>query len=80
LGLPKPRLDFLSLTARNPRRRSRTIRKSTQLTGEISKIVEIMDIMETASSSPQIRKRRGLSVALAMQRSDARSIAPHDTI
>jgi hypothetical protein len=53
------------------------IQKSTQLTGEIAKIVDIMGI---ASNSPRIRKKRGLSVALTMQRSGARSIALLDMI
>jgi hypothetical protein len=77
LRLPKLRLEFLSLVARGLRRKSRTTRKSTQLIGEITKIT---DITEIASSSPQIKKTRGLSIALMMQRSGARSIAPQDTI
>jgi hypothetical protein len=77
LRFPKPRLDFLSPAARGPRRRSRMIEKSTRLTEEITKTVDIMGI---ASSSPQIRMRRGLSIALMTQRSGARSIVPQDTI
>jgi hypothetical protein len=55
-------------------RRSRTIGKSTQLTGEIAKITE------TASNSSRIRKRRGISIALMIQRSGVRSIVPQDVI
>jgi hypothetical protein len=65
---------------RGPQRRSRTIGRSTQLTEEIAKITETMDITKTASSSPQIRKRRGISITLMMQRSGARSIVPQDMI
>jgi hypothetical protein len=56
------------------------IEKSTQLIGEIARIVETVDTMKTISSSPQIRRRRGLSVALTTQRSDVRFIAPQDMI
>jgi hypothetical protein len=72
----KPGLDFLSLVTRGPRRRSRTIKKSTRLTGEIARITETVDTTETASSSHQIRRRRGISVVLTMRRSGARSIVP----
>jgi hypothetical protein len=68
-----PRLDFLSPMARGPQRRSRTIRKSTQLIEEIARITDI------AASSPRIKKR-GLSGALTMQRSGARSIIPQGMI
>jgi hypothetical protein len=80
LRLPRPGLDFFSPVARGPRRRSRMIRKSTQLTGEIVKIVVTVDITGIASSSPRIRKRRGILVTLMMQRCGVRSIAPQDTI
>jgi hypothetical protein len=80
LKLLKPELDSLSLVARGSRIRSRTIGKSTQLTGEVTKIVKTVDITKTVSSSPQIRKRRGISVSLTMQRSGARFIVPQDTI
>jgi hypothetical protein len=76
LRLPRPLLDFLNPMARGPRRRRRTIEKSTQLIGEIVKIMETVDITGIASSSPQIRKKRGLSVTLMMQRSGVRSIVP----
>jgi hypothetical protein len=56
------------------------IRKSTQLTEDIARITETMNIAGIASNSPQIRKRRGLSIALTMKRSGARSIAPQGTI
>jgi hypothetical protein len=56
------------------------IEKSTQLTGEITKITETIDIMGITSSSPQIRKKRGFFVALMMQRSGVRSIIPLDMI
>jgi hypothetical protein len=55
-------------------RRSTTIGKSTQLIGEIAKITE------TASNSSWIRKRRGISIALTIQRSGVRSIVPRDVI
>jgi hypothetical protein len=77
LRLLKPGLDFLSLMPRGPRRTSRMTRKSTQLTGEITRIAKTV---ETASSSPQIRRRRRLSIALMTQISGARSIAPQDMI
>jgi hypothetical protein len=80
LRLPSLRLDFLSPTVRGPRRRSKMICKSTQLIGEITKIAETADITGITSSRLQIRKRRGISVTLMMQRSDARSIAPQDMI
>jgi hypothetical protein len=67
LRLSRPELDFLSPTARGPQRRSRTIRKSTQLTQEI---------VDIEASSPRIGRRRGISSALITQRSGARSIAP----
>jgi hypothetical protein len=70
-------VDFLSLVARGPQRRSRMTEKSTRLIEEISRIMETAD---TISSSPRIRKRRGLSVALTTQRSGVRSIAPQDMI
>jgi hypothetical protein len=78
--LPKPRLHFLSPVAGDPRRRCSTIGKSTRLTGEITRIMEITDTVETASSSPQIRRRRDLSVDLTTQRSGARFIVPQDMI
>jgi hypothetical protein len=80
LRLVKPGLDFMSLMARGPRRRSRTIGKSTQLTEEITKIAETMDITGITSSNPQIRKRRGISITLMMQRSGVRSITPQNMI
>jgi hypothetical protein len=61
LSLSKPGLDFLSPAARGPQRRSRMIGKSTRLTEEITKIVDIAGI---TSSSPWIRKRRGISITL----------------
>jgi hypothetical protein len=80
LRLPKLGLDFLSPATRGPRRRNRMIGRSTQLTEEITKIVETMDIMEIACSSPWIRKKRGRSIALMRQKSSARSIVPQDMI
>jgi hypothetical protein len=80
LRLLRSDLNFLSPTARGPQRRSRTIRKSTQLAREIATIVKTTDIIGITSSSLQIRKRRGISVALTMQRSGVRSIAPQDMI
>jgi hypothetical protein len=73
-----PRL--LESHSKAPQRRSRTTGKSTRLTEEITRIVEIMDTAKTASSSPRIRKRRGIFVALTTQRSGARSIAPQGMI
>jgi hypothetical protein len=58
----------------DPQRRSRTIGKSTQLIKEVAKIVKTVDIVGIASSSPWIRKKRGISITLMMQRSGARSI------
>jgi hypothetical protein len=66
--------------ARGPRRRSRTIRRSTQLIEEIMEISEIADIMGIASSNPQIRRRRDRSITLLMMRSGARSIIPQEMI
>jgi hypothetical protein len=80
LRLPKLGLDFLSPAARGPRRRNMMIGRSTQLTKEITKIVDPTDITETACSSPWIRKRRGRSIALMMQKSSARSIVPQNMI
>jgi hypothetical protein len=48
--------------ARDPQRRSRTIRRSTQLIGEITEIVEIVGI---ANNNPHIRRRRDCSIALS---------------
>jgi hypothetical protein len=39
-----------------------------------------MDIVGIASSSPRIKKKRGISIALMMQRSGTRSIVPSDMI
>jgi hypothetical protein len=50
-------------------------RKSTRLTGEITRITETTKTVEITTSSTRIRRRRGLFVALMMQRSDVRSIA-----
>jgi hypothetical protein len=61
LSLSKPGLDFLSPAARGLQRRSKMIGKSTRLTEEITKIVDIAGI---TSSSPWIRKRRGISITL----------------
>jgi hypothetical protein len=80
LRLLRPGLDILSPAAGGPRRSSRTIGKSTQLTREITRIVETVDIEGITSSSLQIRKKGGLSVALMMQISGTRSIVPQDTI
>jgi hypothetical protein len=60
LRLLKLRLNFLSPTARGPQRRSKTIGRSTQLIGKIAKIAKIVDIMETTTNSPRIRKRSGV--------------------
>jgi hypothetical protein len=79
LRLPNPVLNFLSLVARARQRRSKMTGGSTQLTEEIARIVENEDITKTTSNIPWIR-RRGLSVALTMQRSGARSITPQDMI
>jgi hypothetical protein len=49
-------------------------------TGEIARIVESTNTVETASSSPQFRRRKGLSVTLMTQRSGVRSITPQDMI
>jgi hypothetical protein len=56
------------------------IGKSMQQTEEIAKIVKTTDIIGITSNSPQIRNRRGIYVALMMQRSGARFIAPQVTI
>jgi hypothetical protein len=66
LRLLRPRLDSWSLTARGPRRRSRMIKKSTRLTVETAWIAETTGIAAIVSSSPQIRRRRGLSSILPM--------------
>jgi hypothetical protein len=71
---------LLESCGKGPSKKNRTIKKLTQLTREITKITEITDITRTANNSLWIRKRRGLSVALMMQRSDARSVVPRDTI
>jgi hypothetical protein len=42
--------------------------------------VETADTVETTTSSPQIKKRRCLSVDLTTQRSGVRSITPQDMI
>jgi hypothetical protein len=55
LRLLRSGLDFLSAAARGPQRRSRMIRKSTQLTGEIAKIVETADIARIVTSHPEAR-------------------------
>jgi hypothetical protein len=77
LRLLKPGLDFLSLVARGPLRRSRTTGKSTRPTEEVTRIV---DAAEIANNIPQIRKRRGFFVTLTAQRSSARCITPQGTI
>jgi hypothetical protein len=56
------------------------IERSTQLIGEIAKIVEIVDIAGITSSSSQIRRRRDRSIALSTQRSGVRFIIPQDMI
>jgi hypothetical protein len=58
---------------KGPRRR-RKIERSTQLTKEIIKITA------TAVSSPQIRRRKGLSNILMTRKSGARFTAPQDMI
>jgi hypothetical protein len=63
--------------ARGPQRISRMIGKSTQLTEEITKTADISGI---ASNNHRIRKRKGLSVTLTMQRTGARSIVPQNMI
>jgi hypothetical protein len=66
---PRPRLGSLSHVAWCPRRRSRTIGKSTQLIGEITgiaEITEITDITGIASNSSQIRRRRDSPIAMLM--------------
>jgi hypothetical protein len=77
LRLLRPKLDFLSPVARGPRRISKTIGKSTQLTEEITKTADISGI---TSGNHRIRKRKGLSVTLMMERTGARSIVPQDMI
>jgi hypothetical protein len=54
------RLDSLSLTARGPRRRDKTIRKSTRL------ITETAGIADIEVNNPPNRKRRGCSSVLLM--------------
>jgi hypothetical protein len=44
LRLLKPGLDFLSLVARGPLRRSRTTGKSTRPTEEVTRIVDVAEI------------------------------------
>jgi hypothetical protein len=71
--------DTLNHVARGPRRRSRTIGRSTQPIMETTGITEIMetaDIIEIANSNPQIRRRRNHSIAMLMQRSGVRNIIP----
>jgi hypothetical protein len=60
---------LLNLAARGPRRRNRTIRKSTRL------IVETAEITDTVASSPLNRRKRGHSSILPMQRSGVIFIA-----
>jgi hypothetical protein len=60
--------------AQGPQKRSRTTKKSTRLTEEI------VDTTETASSGPQIRRRRGIFVTLITQKRGVRSIAPQGMI
>jgi hypothetical protein len=56
------------------------IGKSTQLIGDITRIVETADTTEIASSSPRIKRRIGIFIALTTQISGARFIAPQDMI
>jgi hypothetical protein len=53
LRLPKPGLDFLSLVARGPRRRSRTTEKSTRLIEEIVRIVGTAKIASNTSDKKE---------------------------
>jgi hypothetical protein len=69
----KPGLNSLSPEARRPQRR-KMIGRSTQL------IEGIINTIVTVASSPQIRRRRGISGVSMIQRSGVRSIIPHDTI
>jgi hypothetical protein len=55
----------LNYVARGPRR-SRTIRRSTQLTTGIAEIMETANITGIASSNPQIRMRRDCYIAMLM--------------
>jgi hypothetical protein len=73
----RPGLDSSSPVARGPQIRSRTIRRSTRPIGETARTVEIVGF---AASSPLIRKRRCIFVALTTQRSGARSIVPQDIV
>jgi hypothetical protein len=70
----KPELGSLNHMARGPRRKSRMIRRSTQL------IVETAGITEITSSNLHIRWRRDCSIFLLMQGSGAKFIIPLDTI
>jgi hypothetical protein len=53
------------------------IERSTRPTRETARTAEITGI---TTSSPLIRKRRGLFIALMISRSGVRSIVPQDTI
>jgi hypothetical protein len=66
LRLLRPGLDSLSLMARGPQRRSRTIRKSTR---PIMETVWTVEIVNTVASNPPNRRRIGHSSVLPMHRS-----------
>jgi hypothetical protein len=65
----------LSLVARGPQRRSRTIGRSTRPIEETARTAEITGF---TASNPLIRKRRCLSVALTTQRSGAHHTSGYD--
>jgi hypothetical protein len=60
------RARLLKSHGKGPQRRSRMIRKSRQLTGEIVKIMETVNITGITNNSLRIRNKRGIFVALAM--------------
>jgi hypothetical protein len=77
---PRPEPDYLNRVARGLQRRSRIIRRSTQLIAKTAGITGTVDITGIVNNNLQTRKRRGFSVALTTQRSGARSIKPQGMI
>jgi hypothetical protein len=72
--------QLLESCGKGPTKKNQDDRDVNTTNREIAKIVEIADIVGIASSSPRIRRKRGISIALMMQRSGVRSIVLQDTI
>jgi hypothetical protein len=72
----RPELDSLNHVTRGHQGRSNrmTGRSILQIVG----IVETVEIAEIINNIPQSRKRSGCFIAMMMQRSGARSIAPQE--